>query len=66
MLRVGTRVIYKSGGRSTQIHYILCRKGNLREITDCKVVAGESVAKEHRMVVCNIIMKRKRKPRRQS
>ncbi|KAK3514971.1 hypothetical protein QTP70_000740 [Hemibagrus guttatus] len=32
------RVTYKSGGRSTQVDYILCRRGNLKEISDCKVV----------------------------
>ncbi|KAK3545589.1 hypothetical protein QTP70_008138 [Hemibagrus guttatus] len=36
------RVTYKSGGRSTQVDYILCRRGNLKEISDCKVVVGES------------------------
>ncbi|MCI4382172.1 hypothetical protein PGIGA_G00260710 [Pangasianodon gigas] len=45
------RVTYKSGGRSTQVDYILCRRGNLKEISDCKVVVGESVARQHRMVV---------------
>lgn len=55
-------ITYKSGGRSTQIDYILCRRGNLREISDCKVVPGESVAKQHRMVVCKLTMEvRKRK-----
>lgn len=32
---------YKNGGRSTQVDYILCRRGNLREDSDCKVVIGE-------------------------
>uniref|UniRef100_A0A3Q1HUU5 Acyltransferase n=1 Tax=Anabas testudineus TaxID=64144 RepID=A0A3Q1HUU5_ANATE len=45
------RVTYKSGGRSTQVDYILCRQGHLREVSDCKVVVGESVARQHRMVV---------------
>ena len=27
--------LYKSGGRSPQIDYILCRRCNLREIRDC-------------------------------
>ncbi|KAK3513085.1 hypothetical protein QTP70_000977 [Hemibagrus guttatus] len=57
------RVTYKSGGRSTQVDYILCRRGNLKEISDCKVVVGESVARQHRMVVCRMTMmvcKRKR------
>ncbi|KAK3525653.1 hypothetical protein QTP70_002564 [Hemibagrus guttatus] len=48
------RVTYKSGGRSTQVDYILCRRGNLKEISDCKVVVGESVARQYRMVVCRM------------
>ncbi|KAK3545284.1 hypothetical protein QTP70_003047 [Hemibagrus guttatus] len=48
------RVTYKSRGRSTQVDYILCRRGNLKEISDCKVVVGESVARQHRMVVCRM------------
>ncbi|MCJ8736308.1 hypothetical protein PDJAM_G00258080 [Pangasius djambal] len=56
-------VTYKSGGRSTQVDYILCRRGSLKEISDCKVVVGESVARQHRMVVCRmtlVVCKRKR------
>ncbi|KAK3548015.1 hypothetical protein QTP70_002316 [Hemibagrus guttatus] len=47
---------YKSGGRSTQVDYILCRRGNLKEISDCKVAVGESVARQHRMVVCRMTL----------
>ncbi|KAK3571349.1 hypothetical protein QTP86_008270 [Hemibagrus guttatus] len=57
------RVTYKSGGRRTQVDYILCRRGNLKEISDCKVVVGESVARQHRMVVRRmtlIVCKKKR------
>ncbi|MCJ8733955.1 hypothetical protein PDJAM_G00229720 [Pangasius djambal] len=50
------RVTYKSGGRSTQVNYILCRRGNLKEISDCKVVVGESVARQHRMVMCRMTL----------
>ncbi|KAK3572666.1 hypothetical protein QTP86_002032 [Hemibagrus guttatus] len=50
------RVTYKSGGRSTQVDYILCRRGNLKEISDCKVVVGESVTRQHRMVVCRMTL----------
>ncbi|KAK3509778.1 hypothetical protein QTP70_010522 [Hemibagrus guttatus] len=50
------RVTYKSGGRRTQVDYILCRRGNLKEISDCKVVVGESVARLHRMVVCRMTL----------
>ncbi|KAK3528988.1 hypothetical protein QTP70_014117 [Hemibagrus guttatus] len=50
------RVTYKSGGGTTQVDYILCRRGNLKEISDCKVVVGESVARQHRMVVCRMTL----------
>ncbi|KAK3541480.1 hypothetical protein QTP86_026980 [Hemibagrus guttatus] len=50
------RVTYKSGGRRTHVDYILCRRGNLKEISDCKVVVGESVARQHRMVVCRMTL----------
>ncbi|KAK3547834.1 hypothetical protein QTP86_031973, partial [Hemibagrus guttatus] len=50
------RMTYKSGGRRTQVDYILCRRGNLKEISDCKVVVGESVARQHRMVVCRMTL----------
>ncbi|KAK3510026.1 hypothetical protein QTP70_026005 [Hemibagrus guttatus] len=50
------RVTYKSGGRRTQVDYLLCRRGNLKEISDCKVVVGESVARQHRMVVCRMTL----------
>ncbi|KAK3568983.1 hypothetical protein QTP86_021610 [Hemibagrus guttatus] len=50
------RVTYKSGGRRTQVDYILCRRGNLKEISDCKVIVGESVARQHRMVVCRMTL----------
>ncbi|KAK3524375.1 hypothetical protein QTP70_028018, partial [Hemibagrus guttatus] len=50
------RVTYKSGGRRTQVDYTLCRRGNMKEISDCKVVVGESVARQHRMVVCRMTL----------
>ncbi|KAK3556599.1 hypothetical protein QTP70_010789 [Hemibagrus guttatus] len=50
------RVTYKSGGRRTPVDYILCRRGNLKEISDCKVVVRESVARQHRMVVCRMTL----------
>ncbi|KAK3532736.1 hypothetical protein QTP86_028100 [Hemibagrus guttatus] len=63
------RVTYKSGGRRTQVDYILCRRGNLKEISDCKVVVRESVARQHRMVVCRMtlmVCKKKRQKLRQA
>ncbi|KAI5098121.1 hypothetical protein C0J45_11848 [Silurus meridionalis] len=58
------RVTYKSGGRCTQVDYVVCRRCNLKEIGDCKVLAGDSVARQHRMVVCRMVLVVKKKRRR--
>ena len=46
------RVTYKTGGKSTQVDYVMFRRRNLNEMCDCKVILNECVAKQHRMVVC--------------
>lgn len=38
------RVMYKSGGRCTQVDYVICRRCNLNEIGDCNVVAVGNVS----------------------
>ena len=50
------RVTYKSGGKSTQVDYVMCRRRNLKEICDCKVILNKSVAKQNRMVVCKMAL----------
>ena len=56
------RVKYKSGGKSTYIDYVMCRRRNLKEMCDCKVIVNECIAKQHRMVVCkmNLMVKKKK------
>ncbi|KAI5100918.1 hypothetical protein C0J45_9904 [Silurus meridionalis] len=58
------RVTYKSGGRCTQVDYVLCRRCNLKEIEDCKVLTGDSVARQHQMVVCRMVLEAKKRRRR--
>ena len=48
------RVTYKSGGKSTQVDYVMSRRRNLKEMCDCKVILNECVTKQHRMVVCKM------------
>ncbi|MDJ0933710.1 MAG: endonuclease/exonuclease/phosphatase family protein [Breoghania sp.] len=48
------RVTFKSGGRCSQVDYILCRRANLKDVSDCKVLVGESIASQHRIVVCRM------------
>ena len=50
------RVTYNSGGRSSQVDYILVRRRRIREVVDTKVIVGESVAKQHKIVVSAIII----------
>ena len=54
-------VTYKSGGKSTQVDYVMCKRRNLKEICDCKVIVNECVAKQHRMLVCKMALMVKKK-----
>ena len=56
------RVTYKSGGKSTQVDYVMCRRRNLKKMCDCKVILNECVAKQHRMVVCKMALKARLQP----
>ena len=57
------RVTYKSGGKSNQVDYVMCRKRNLKEMCNCKVTLNECVTKQHRMVVCKMALMVKKKSR---
>ena len=39
------KVTYKSGGKSTQVDYVMCIRRNLKEMCNCKVILNECVAK---------------------
>ena len=55
------RVTYKSDGKSTQVDYVMCRRRNLKEMFNCKVIMNECVPKQHRMVVCKMVLMVKKK-----
>ena len=52
---------YKSGGKSNQVDYVMCKRRDLKEMCDCKVMANECVAKQHRIVVCKMVLMVKKK-----
>ena len=58
------RVTYKSGGKSTQVDYVMCRMRNLKEMCDCEVIVNECVAKQHHMVACKMALMVKKKQRK--
>ena len=62
-------ITYKSGGNETQIDYIMVRKEDFKKVKNCKVIPGEEVVTQHRLlcVVINLEgdkqMKKKLKPK---
>ena len=57
---------YKSGGRRSMIDYILIRRNNISKVKDCKVIPGESIAIQNRMLTMDICIQSKKRvtPRR--
>ena len=50
-------VTFKSGTAKTQIDYFLTRKGDRKECKDCKVIPGESLTTQHRLLVLDVHLK---------
>ena len=46
-------VTYRSGHSSSQIDFVLTRRGDRRACVDCKVIPGECVVSQHRLVVAD-------------
>ncbi|XP_063540093.1 craniofacial development protein 2-like [Cydia strobilella] len=44
-------VTYKSGGKHSQIDYFLCDRSFLKYVKDCKVIPGEPLTTQHRILV---------------
>ena len=47
-------ITYKSGGNKAQIDFMMYRRSNLVEIKICKVIPGDHVAPQHRLVVMDL------------
>ena len=41
--------------------YIICRRAYLKEIVDCKVIAGDNVTKQHRLLVCTMTLETRKR-----
>ncbi len=53
-------ITYVSGDVSTQIDYILIGKSSLKLVKDVKVIAGEEIAVQHRLVIGDLRLARPR------
>lgn len=62
--RASQLVTYRSGGRESQIDFLMCRRSHLKEAKNCKVINGESVAAQHKVLVMDWEIKcsKKRRP----
>ena len=47
-------ITYKSGNIATQIDFILFRRTRCKLVTNVKVIAGEEVALQHQLLVCDM------------
>ncbi|XP_022014116.1 craniofacial development protein 2-like [Helianthus annuus] len=52
-------ITFSSGAHNTQVDYILMRRGDRRWWMDCKVIPGEQVVAQHRLLVADIVLKHK-------
>lgn len=58
-------ITYKSGQDETQIDYIMVRKENRRLVMDCKVIPGEAVVTQHRVLVADLRIKVEKKRKKE-
>ena len=54
-------IAYKSGGRSSQIDHFLYKRSRLLQVKNCRVIPGDHVAPQHRLVCMDLKLKRERK-----
>uniref|UniRef100_A0A8D8SH78 Craniofacial development protein 2 n=2 Tax=Cacopsylla melanoneura TaxID=428564 RepID=A0A8D8SH78_9HEMI len=47
---------YRSGGRTSQIDFLLCRRQHLKEVSNCKVIYGEAVVAQHKLLVIDCVI----------
>ncbi|XP_068213433.1 uncharacterized protein [Palaemon carinicauda] len=62
--KINRLITYSSGGRESQIDKLLCKKDHLTEVRNCKVINGESVAAQHRLVVIDCRLKNCRRSKK--
>ncbi|XP_071732414.1 uncharacterized protein [Rutidosis leptorrhynchoides] len=50
---------FHSGGHSTQIDYLLLRKGDFRTCGDCKALTDMTCSSQHRLLVMDLVLQRR-------
>ncbi|GJX14903.1 ataxia telangiectasia mutated family protein [Tanacetum coccineum] len=57
-------ITFQSGGRCTQINYLLVRQGDLKACKDCKVFPGEACSSQHRLLAMDTLFRGSMSPPR--
>ena len=47
-------ITFSSGGRTSQLDYILIKQSKVKNLKDCKVIPGSEIVSQHRMVVLDM------------
>ena len=53
-------VTYSSGGRESQIDYIMLRKEHAHECRNCKVLPSEAITTQHRIIIADLVVRKTR------
>ena len=56
-------VSHSSGGRESQINYIMLRKEHANECRNCKVLLSEALTTQHRILIADLVVKKTRQQR---
>ena len=51
------KITYTSDDVNSQVDYVICRRSELKRVQDCKVLPGEAVAKQHKILICTATIK---------
>ncbi|PZC74908.1 hypothetical protein B5X24_HaOG207038 [Helicoverpa armigera] len=54
-------ITYRSGRNATQIDFLLTRRHHISKVANCKVIPGESLTAQHRLLVMDLCVKPKDK-----
>ncbi|XP_068209188.1 uncharacterized protein [Palaemon carinicauda] len=52
--KISRLITYSSSGRESRIHLLMCNRDHLKEVRNCKVINGESVAAQHSYRGCDL------------
>ena len=59
-------ITYQSGNASSQVDYILFKRRDFKSIRDVKVIPSEECVTQHKLVVCDLLLKTPPEPKKKA